>query len=164
MINKDLSSRFWLMVDIQGSNECWPWMGNQDGNGYGQFWISRENPITAHRFAYTDAIGSIPDGLTIDHLCRNRSCENPSHLEAVSRGINVLRGEGLAARNARKTHCIRSHPFSGSNLRISPQGIRECRACCRIRSRKSARLPSSKKKRKDSDVRRLLSARKDAEE
>jgi hypothetical protein len=79
--------------------------------------------------AYELAIGPIPEGLTIDHLCRNRGCVNPAHLEAVTNRTNLLRGDGIAALNARKTHCKRGHEFTPENTYVWREGTRACRAC-----------------------------------
>lgn len=82
--------------------------------------------IAAHRFAYELANGPIPDGLEIDHLCRNRKCVNPAHLQAVSHRENMLR--------AAKTHCLNGHPLTGPNVYLRPDGRgRECRECRRRR-------------------------------
>ena len=77
----------------------------------------------------------IPDGKELDHLCRNRKCVNPKHLESVTHRENILRGETIMAENARKTHCWRGHPLSGKNLKLKPNGHRQCRACAAMRSR-----------------------------
>jgi hypothetical protein len=74
-------------------------------------------------------VGDLPDELTIDHLCRVRACCNPDHLEPVSVAVNILRGEGPAALNARKTHCQHGHPLNASNVRVETGGLRRCRAC-----------------------------------
>jgi len=106
---------------------CWLWAGSAR-KGYGVWWQYGRRYI-AHRQTYEMLKGPIPMGLTLDHLCRNRRCVNPDHLEAISTGANVLRGEGPPARNRRKTHCVRGHPLKGSNLRTDRRGHRECVAC-----------------------------------
>jgi len=113
-------------------NGCWEWVGAQSPDGYG-LWGSRA-PRRAHRRMYEHTKGPIPDGLTLDHLCRNRGCVNPDHLEPVTRGDNFLRVEGHTAMNARKTHCKVGHPFNGANTYISERG-RSCRTCSRDRMR-----------------------------
>jgi hypothetical protein len=83
-----------------------------------------------HRYAYEALVGPIPDGKQIDHLCRNRACCNPEHLEPVTIQENIRRGEGPQAINARKTHCIRGHALSGDNLYLVPKsGRRNCVIC-----------------------------------
>jgi len=90
----------------------------------------------AHRFAYEYCMGAIPEGLQLDHLCRNTFCVRPEHLEPVSGKINLLRGNTINAANARKTHCIRGHPYSGDNLYIYEKtGARACKECMRIHYR-----------------------------
>lgn len=108
--------------------ECWVWRGGLKPNGYGQFGLDRQRRSAyAHRVAYTLYVGPIPDGLTLDHLCRNRRCVNPSHLEPVTAVENFRRA--MAAR----THCANGHPYDESTpIR---QGARNC-AICTARSRK----------------------------
>jgi hypothetical protein len=92
----------------------------------------------AHRVAYVLSVGPIPKGLTIDHLCRNRGCVNPTHLEAVTQRENTLRSPiALAALNAAKTHCPKGHPYSGANVELRGRS-RGCRSCHQERSRASA--------------------------
>ena len=119
-----------------GPGACWTWMGGDSGNGYGRFsWRGKER--AAHRLAYRAARGRIPDGLEIDHLCRNRACVNPEHMEAVTRKVNALRGISFSAVNAKKVHCPRGHPLSRENTYRDPQGGRECRVCRQRRARES---------------------------
>lgn len=122
-----------------GPNGCIEWRAGTNGVGYGLF---HPNTTTtnrkeyAHRWAYEQARGPIPEGLHLDHLCRNTICVNPDHLEAVPVGVNILRGISSPARNARKTECLRGHPLSGANLYVNPtSGYRHCRECTRIRDR-----------------------------
>lgn len=88
-----------------------------------------------HRAVYEHFVGRIPPGLTLDHLCRNRACCNPAHLEPVSVGENVLRGVGHTARNAAKTHCDNGHEFTPENTYVYGAGWRQCLACNRARKR-----------------------------
>lgn len=107
---------------------CWLWTGTVTYNGYGIFEVNGKK-IRAHRFSYELHKGPIPDGLTIDHLCRVRCCVNPDHLEAVTMRENTLRGYGISAQNARKTHCIYGHPLSGENIRVYKRPGRHQRIC-----------------------------------
>ena len=130
-----VEERFW--VKVEKTDYCWDWTGSRASQGYGQAYIAPPNvKVQAHRFAYEQLVGPIPKGLTIDHLCRNRMCVNPAHLEPVTCRENVLRGVGLTAANARKTECIRGHPLFGSNLYVRLDGSgRNCRACNKQRGR-----------------------------
>jgi hypothetical protein len=124
---------------------CWLWTAATSVKGYGQFHMGDGGLVHAHRAAWTLLVGPIPDGATIDHLCRKRACVNPDHLEPVSIGENVLRGDTITARNAAKTHCPQGHPYSGDNLRIRPDGARECRACRRESFREWSRSEHGRK-------------------
>jgi hypothetical protein len=127
--------RFWLRVDQTGGPDaCWLWQGWRDRDGYGQVgWRGRMT--RAHRLAFVLAGSAIPEGLTLDHLCRVKHCVNPRHLEAVSHRTNILRGNTLAARNAATRQCPRGHPYEGDNLYVNRAGRRVCRTCDRISSR-----------------------------
>lgn len=115
---------------IEKNGDCWQWKAGLVGGGYGQFHFSGR-PNYAHRWLYQVVVGHIPDGMTLDHLCRNRKCVNPLHLEVVTRGENVMRGVGPSAMAAKATHCPQGHPYSGENLSIKKDGSRRCRACHR---------------------------------
>ena len=114
---------------------CWLWMLSlKQEMGYGQAtWKGRS--VIAHRLAYVAFAGVIPQGLTLDHLCRQRSCVNPKHLEPVTSHVNVLRGIGPTAQNARKTHCLAGHPLHGDNV-YDYDGERHCRTCKRESARR----------------------------
>lgn len=127
--SRPIADRFWEKVDKSG--ECWLWLG-WCSVGYGYIEIAGRS-VGAHRWSYEQAHGPIPNGLQIDHLCRNRACVNPAHLEAVTSRINTLRGNGRTAQQARRTHCIRGHPFDMFNTRIGKRGDRHCRACEAVR-------------------------------
>ncbi|MGI9502698.1 MAG: HNH endonuclease [Geminicoccaceae bacterium] len=88
----------------------------------------------AHRVSYEALVSAIPEGLELDHLCRVRCCVNPIHLEPVTTRTNNLRGNGIAAMNALKTHCPRGHPYSGEHLYVCSRGHRHCRTCGRERA------------------------------
>ena len=104
---------------------CWQWDGGHDGRGYGEVRIGQRS-FKVHRLTYTAFKGPIPEGLDIDHLCRNKGCCNPVHLEAVTRSENTLRGLG-PKRNKDKTHCSKGHPFDADNTYVDKKGHRYCR-------------------------------------
>jgi hypothetical protein len=101
-----LPKRFQQKIHLEG--ECWKWTAWKIKNGYGRVQM-KDGPKLAHRAVYELLVGSIPEGLTLDHLCRNRICVNPQHLEPVSMRENVLRGIGPTAVNAAKVHCAYGH-------------------------------------------------------
>lgn len=104
-------------------------------NGYCLVSIAGRHAL-AHRYAWELVNGPVPDGLVLDHLCRNHACCNPDHLEAITQRENLLRGETFQADNVSKTMCPQGHYYSGSNLRTSPAGKRICRHCHRDHQRK----------------------------
>lgn len=122
---------------------CWIWLGPDAGAGYGAIQINGKT-FGAHRVVYEMEIGPIPEGLVIDHLCRNRICVNPSHLEPVTFGENVLRGNSPTAINARKVECKRGHAFDEENTMILSGGRRGCRICTRHASKLYARIRRAK--------------------
>lgn len=112
---------------VQGDG-CWTWAGTIDQDGYGSFSLGSRGHRRAHRLSYEHFVGPIPEGLTIDHLCRNRACVNPAHMEPVTNRENVLRGEGITAELARQTACKHGHEFTPENTYLW-RGKRICRAC-----------------------------------
>jgi hypothetical protein len=133
------AERFMSKVVIgHGPGSCWFWGSERTPLGYGSFCL-RGARRRAARVAYSHFVGDIPGGLVLDHLCRNRSCVNPAHLEPVTQRENVLRGTGWAARNAKKTNCPTCGlPYAGENLLLDSGG-RKCRACTYKRNREYSR-------------------------
>lgn len=122
---KTVTERF--EAKIQPDGECWRWVGSLNNQGYGQFWFGGKVGL-AHRFSYEYHVAPIPEGLVIDHLCRNSWCVNPfGHLDPVPMIVNTRRG--LAGHRERsRTHCPQGHPYDEENTYVWNRQ-RFCRAC-----------------------------------
>lgn len=132
--------RFWQKVVPTGF--CWGWGGYHSRTGYAQFTPHPgDSPIPAHRYGYEQLVGPIPDGLVLDHLCRNRGCVNPDHLQPVTQQENTLRGFGPAAMLAARTHCDKGHEFTPENTTPRANGGRLCRQCERAWRRELTECP-----------------------
>jgi hypothetical protein len=122
-----------ILPEYWKEEACWEWRGGHTDEGYlGAFQIGGGVKSSPARYGYTRFVEPIPGRFSVDHLCRNRGCVNPMHLEAVPHGVNTLRGNACTAIHARKTHCPQGHPYDSVNtyLQVTASGIhRECRKC-----------------------------------
>jgi len=123
-LGNDISS-IMLYVDKTKGSPCWIWWGASLSNGYGKVTVNYKT-LLVHRFVYESLIGPIPEGLQLDHVCENKLCVNPAHLEPVTCKINMER------RSASKTHCINGHPYIEENIYIRKDGRRQCRVCSKL--------------------------------
>jgi HNH endonuclease len=144
-ISEALAERFWAKVQRGEADACWLWRGSKVTKGYGRFGVGGRS-VGAHRVAYELLVGPIPEGLTLDHLCRVRACVNPAHLEPVTNRENVLRGVGISAKHARKTHCNHGHELTPENTETNGNH-RRCVTCRRKRDekRRAATQPANPK-------------------
>lgn len=133
-MNRKQIQRFQKFIELDLLTGCWLWKGCLT-NGYGIFKINRKN-VLAHRASFVHWNGDIPQGLEIDHLCRNRICCNPKHLESVTHKENVKRGN-LGIINKSKTHCKHGHEFNKDNTIITKGGSRNCRICVYLQNTNS---------------------------
>lgn len=118
--------RFFTFIIKVGT--CWEWQAALDKDGYGLFWFdSRQR--RAHRFSYENFVKKIPDGLVLDHLCRNVKCVNPEHLEVVTNRINIIRGRWKSNNLNTFTHCNRGHKFTDESSIRRKDGKKTCRIC-----------------------------------
>lgn len=138
---KTLLERAEMKIERIPFGGCWIWMGALYPKGYSSIWKNPRSYL-GHRIMYEEKYGKIPDGLELDHLCRNRCCVNPDHLEAVTHKINLLRGEGFSAKQARQTHCMRGHELSGANLRING-GNRMCVFCRKESNKRNRKIKAA---------------------
>lgn len=128
-----LPARIAIRIAIDSDTGCWNWTGSCQPNGYGRSSVGSTKWL-AHRLVYTLLVGEIPCGLDLDHLCRNRRCVNPEHLEPVTRKINLLRGE-----RANRTHCPQGHLIDGWDR------LREVRVCRRCHSQRANRVRNQRR-------------------
>lgn len=133
--------RYTYRVDDRG---CWVWTGPLS-RGYGVVSCGAGNQRSAHIFVWEQHNGPVPDGLELDHKCRNPACVRPAHLEAVTHLVNVRRGDA-GINNARKTHCTQGHEFTTANTSHTKQGFRQCRACARRSNREAQRRYRERKR------------------
>lgn len=129
-------SNYWSKTDRGGGvDSCWNWLAYKNIRGYGVIRFNGKNE-QAHRVSYREFFGDIEKGFELDHRCKNTSCVNPYHLEAVSHRENVLRGNSPAALHAKKIACYKGHQFSKENTWFFDGGRRRCRICTLERNRK----------------------------
>lgn len=143
-------------IDRNGPNGCWLWTGTVGNSRYGLIVGARKpqgghRKHLVHRLAYENLVGPIPEGFTLDHLCKRRECVNPAHLEPVTLKENVLRADGWARANAAKTHCPRGHEYTPENTYTNKRNMRTCRTCLRMwdRERWPARRERSNARRRE---------------
>ena len=133
-----ITERFLEKTERQ-ENGCLLWTAHVTRGGYGQFWIpTKPRHVSAHKWWWEQINGSVPEGLELDHLCRNRRCVEPTHLEAVTHKTNMLRGNAPSTKQAQQTHCLFGHAYDEANT-VRWKGHRKCRVCMNARAKEKYR-------------------------
>ena len=129
------AQRFWSKVEK--TDDCWNWTGARSNGGYGNFWDHpNKRTVRAHRWSYEHSVGPIPAGLDLDHLCRNRACVNPAHLEPVSRRENSMRGLSPTVVLHHLNECSKGHELTPANTYFDTSGRGRCRICVLAKNRR----------------------------
>ena len=126
--------RFLCKIIRPAGTDCWIWSAYKDNAGYGKFRRHGHPPIVAHRFSYELSIGAIPPGIQIHHKCRNPTCVNPDHLEALTPAEHIVKAVYV---HKERTHCRRGHELTPKNTHLY-RGVKVCRACARLRMARKA--------------------------
>lgn len=135
-MNESECTRFWAKVARAAGSGCWEWLASVNvRDGYGQYRIKGKTR-RAHIVAYELVVGRVPLGLVLDHICRNRRCVNPAHLDPVTLGENTRRGMSPTAIASRTNRCLRGHAFTDGNTIKRANGKRECRTCDNVGQRR----------------------------
>ena len=131
VLTPEESRRIFSRVDILGPDDCWEWRGPRSVGGYGVTHLRDMTTVQVHRLSYSVMVGAIPSGLVIDHLCRNRACVNPHHLEPVTDRVNVVdRAVNTVIKfNDDETKCHKGHPYGDSKPEVDRS--RRCMTCRR---------------------------------
>lgn len=144
LVDREAKDRFLSKIEVNPENGCHDWIGPVSVYGYGSHWVKGEEgwkKYYVHRLAYVLAHGELREDMTLDHLCRNRACCNPEHLEPVSLKKNIMRGDSPSAHHSRKTHCHRGHEFTKENTGIykgaKGKPMRRCKKCTSDRRKKN---------------------------
>lgn len=124
---RPLLQRLWAHTQVNLTTGCWEWTGCKSPAGYGYIGFNKRTQAV-HRVGFVAYRGPITSPV-LDHLCRNRGCWNPWHLEPTTPKENNRRGAGFSGRNAQRTHCAQGHPFTGHNVYVTARGHRACRQC-----------------------------------
>lgn len=157
---RPFEERLWERVDkVSGEAGCWLWTGALNADGYGA--VGRDNKVLrVHRVTYELLVGPIPDGMQLDHLCRNRACCNPKHLEPVTNKENWLRGQHHTAVMLRENKCGRGHEMTEENTYHRRTG-RMCRACVLLKSAENRKPLTPEQRARKTEMQRLRRAAKE---